>query len=188
MKDLFALGVVLVVFFAVVGFMPNYFGHPDNYIEANPLVTPANIVPEWYYLPFYAILRAFTSDVWVVMFASWITGGIVDAKFFGVLAMFGAIFVMVLVPWLDTSRVRSGKYRPQFRWWFYLLVIDFIVLTWAGAMPAQPPYSIISLIGATYWFAYFLVILPILGVIEKPTTPPATIEDDFNAHYGKPAE
>ena len=117
-----------------------------------------------------------------------ITGGIIDAKFFGVLAMFGAIFVMVLVPWLDTSRVRSGKYRPQFRWWFYLLVIDFIVLTWAGAMPAQPPYSIISLIGATYWFAYFLVILPILGVIEKPTTPPATIEDDFNAHYGKPAE
>ena len=102
--------------------------------------------------------------------------------------MFGAIFVMVLVPWLDTSRVRSGKYRPQFRWWFYLLVIDFIVLMWAGAMPAQPPYSIISLIGATYWFAYFLVILPILGVIEKPTTPPATIEDDFNAHYGKPAE
>jgi len=184
-KDFFALAVVLVVFFAVVGFMPNYLGHPDNYIEANPLVTPAHIVPEWYYLPFYAILRAFTSDVWVVMFANFITGGIIDAKFFGVLAMFVAIFVIALAPWLDTSSVRSGKYRPSFKWWFWLLAIDFIVLMWCGAMPAEPPYSTISLIGATYWFAYFLVILPLLGVTEKPLPQPATIEDDFNAHYGK---
>ena len=184
-KDFFALAVVLVVFFAIVGFMPNYLGHPDNYIEANPLATPAHIVPEWYYLPFYAILRAFTSDVWVVMFANFITGGIIDAKFFGVLAMFGAIFVIALAPWLDTSSVRSGKYRPSFKWWFWLLAIDFIVLMWCGAMPAEPPYSIISLIGATYWFAYFLVILPLLGVTEKPLPQPATIEDDFNAHYGK---
>ncbi len=182
-KDLFALAVILVVFFAVVGFMPNYLGHPDNYTQANPLVTPTHIVPEWYYLPFYAILRAFTSDVWAVMFANWITGGIIDAKFFGVMAMFGSILVMALAPWLDTSSVRSGKHRPMFRWWFYLLVLDFIVLMWCGAMPAEPPYSIISLIGATYWFAYFFIILPILGVIEKPLTPPATIEDDFNAHY-----
>jgi len=184
-KDFFALAVVLVIFFAVVGFMPNYLGHPDNYIEANALATPAHIVPEWYYLPFYAILRAFTADVWAVQFASFITGGIIDAKFFGVLAMFGAIFVMALAPWLDTSSVRSGKHRPMFKWWFWLLAIDFVVLTWCGAMPAEPPYSIISLIGATYWFAYFLVILPLLGVIEKPEAAPATIEDDFNAHYGK---
>lgn len=182
-KDVFALAVVLVVFFAVVGFMPNYFGHPDNYIEANPLATPAHIVPEWYYLPFYAILRAFTADVWAVQFASFVTGGIIDAKFFGVLAMFGSIFVMALVPWLDTSSVRSGQYRPMFKWWYRLLVIDFIVLMWCGAQPPEPPYSTISLIGATYWFAYFLIILPILGVIEKPKTPPATIEEDFNAHY-----
>ena len=121
-KDLFALGVIMVIFFAIVGFMPNYLGHPDNYIEADPLVTPAHIVPEWYFLPFYAILRAFTADVWVVMFASWITGGIIDAKFFGVLAMFGAIAVMALAPWLDTSSVRSGRYRPMFKWWFALLV------------------------------------------------------------------
>ncbi len=186
-KDLFALVVILVVFFAVVGFMPNYFGHPDNYIEANPLATPAHIVPEWYYLPFYAILRAFTSDVWVVQIASFVTGGIIDAKFFGVLAMFGSIFVMVLAPWLDTSNVRSGRYRPMFKWWFYLLIIDFIVLTWCGAMPAEPPYSIISLIGASYWFAYFLVILPVLGVIEKPLPQPATIEEDFNEHYAHDA-
>ena len=187
-KDIFALAVVLLVFFAIVGFMPNYLGHPDNYIEANPLVTPAHIVPEWYFLPFYAILRAFTGDVWVVMFASWITGGIIDAKFFGVLAMFGAIAVMALAPWLDTSRVRSGRYRPMFKWWFWLLAVDFVVLMWAGAMPAEPPYSTISLIGATYWFAYFLVILPLLGVIEKPSAMPETIEEDFNNHYGKPAE
>jgi ubiquinol-cytochrome c reductase cytochrome b subunit len=188
-KDLFALAVILAIFFAVVGFMPNYLGHPDNYIEANPLVTPAHIVPEWFFLPFYAILRAFTSEVWVVQWASALTGGIIDAKFFGVLAMFGSIIVMALVPWLDTSRVRSGRFRPMFKWWFYLLVIDFIVLMWLGARPAEEPYATYALIASAYWFAYFLVILPLLGVIEKPTAVPATIEEDFEAHYGtKPAE
>ncbi|MFT6168026.1 MAG: ubiquinol-cytochrome c reductase cytochrome b subunit [Celeribacter sp.] len=182
-KDLFALGVVLVAFFAVVGFMPNYLGHPDNYIPANPLATPAHIVPEWYYLPFYAILRAFTADVWAVQFVSFITAGIVDAKFFGVLAMFGAIFVMAIVPWTDTSSVRSGKYRPMFKWWFALLCVDFMVLMWVGARDTEFPHDWISLIGATYWFAYFLVILPLLGVFEKPLPLPATIEDDFVAHY-----
>ena len=182
-KDLFALGVILVVFFAVVGFMPNYLGHPDNYIEATALATPAHIVPEWYFLPFYAILRAFTAEVWVVQIASFLTGGIVNATFFGVLAMFGSIGVMAAVPWLDTSRVRSGRYRPMFKWWFALLVVDFFVLMWVGAMPAEEPYATISLIATTYWFAYFLVILPLLGVIEKPLDQPETIEDDFNAHY-----
>jgi len=182
-KDLFALAIVLLVFFAIVGFMPNFLGHPDNYIEANPLSTPAHIVPEWYYLPFYAILRAFTADVWAVQAASFITGGIVDAKFFGVLAMFGSIFVIALAPWLDTSKTISGAYRPQFKFWFWLLAIDFMVLMWVGAMPTTEPYATISLIGATYWFAYFLVILPVLGWVEKGKTPPATIEDDFNHHY-----
>jgi ubiquinol-cytochrome c reductase cytochrome b subunit len=182
-KDLFALAVILVLFFAVVGFMPNYLGHPDNYIEANALVTPAHIVPEWYFLPFYAILRAFTPDVWIVMFADFISGGIIKADFFGVVAMFAAIAVMAAAPWLDTSRVRSGRYRPMFKWWFGLLVVDFFVLMWVGAMPAEEPYNTIALIAATYWFVYFLVILPLLGVIEKPMAPPETIEDDFNAHY-----
>jgi ubiquinol-cytochrome c reductase cytochrome b subunit len=185
-KDLFALVVILAVFFAVVGFMPNFLGHPDNYIEANPLVTPAHIVPEWYFLPFYAILRAFDDTVWIVQFASFITGGIIDAKFFGVLAMFGAIVVMALAPWLDTSSVRSGRYRPMFKWWFWLLVVDFIVLMWVGARPAEGIYPYIALIGSAYWFAYFLVILPLLGVIEKPLPQPATIEEDFKAHYGTP--
>ena len=182
-KDLFALALVLLAFFAVVGFMPNDLGHPDNYIEANALATPAHIVPEWYYLPFYAILRAFTADVWAVQIASFLTGGIVDAKFFGVLAMFAAIFVIALAPWLDTSKTRSGAYRPMFKFWFWLLAIDFMVLMWVGAQSTEEPYATISLIAATYWFAYFLVILPILGWVEKSKTPPATIEDDFNHHY-----
>jgi ubiquinol-cytochrome c reductase cytochrome b subunit len=184
-KDLFALAVILLVFFAVVGFMPNYLGHPDNYIEANPMATPAHIVPEWYFLPFYAILRAFTSDVWIVMFFSWISGGIIDAAFFGVVAMFAAIAVMAFAPWLDTSSVRSGRYRPMFKWWFWLLVVDFFVLMWLGSMPAEEPWASLSLIASTYWFAYFLVILPLLGVIEKPLARPATIEQAFADDYGK---
>ena len=186
-KDLFALAVILAVFFAIVGFMPNYLGHPDNYIEANPLATPAHIVPEWYFLPFYAILRAFTADVWAVQLVSFVTGGIVDAKFFGVLAMFGAIAVMAIAPWLDTSSVRSARYRPQLKLWFWILVADFFFLMWLGAMPAEEPYATLSLIGSAYWFGYFLVILPLLGVLEKPNAQPATIEDDFNAHVGKSA-
>ena len=185
-KDVFALCVILVIFFAVVGFMPNYLGHPDNYIEANPLVTPAHIVPEWYFLPFYAILRAFTADVWVVQIANFLTGGIIAAKFFGVMAMFGAIFILVLVPWLDTSPVRSGRYRPMFRWWFYLLVIDFIILIWLGAQPAEPPYSNYALIATGYWYGYFLVVLPLLGVIEKAKPQPETIEDDFKDQHPSP--
>ena len=183
-KDLFALAVILVVFFAVVGYMPNYLGHPDNYIPGNPLVTPAHIVPEWYFLPFYAILRTFTPDVWLVMVVEWVSFGVIGAKFFGVIAMFGSLIVLALAPWLDTSKMRSGAYRPMFKWWFWLLILDFVVLTWSGAQPTTGIYAYISLVAATYWFAYFLVILPLLGLIEKPLTPPATIEEDFNAHYG----
>jgi ubiquinol-cytochrome c reductase cytochrome b subunit len=179
-KDMFALVLILIAFVSVVAFMPNYLGHPDNYIEANALVTPAHIVPEWYLLPFYAILRAFTADVWVVQFTTFITGGVVTAKLFGVIAMFGAIVVMALSPWLDTSSVRSGRYRPQFKWWFAILVVDFIVLMWCGAMPAEEPYATIALIGSAYWFAYFLLILPILGIIETPDKQPETIEEAVN--------
>ena len=187
-KDVFALALILVVFFAVVSFMPNYLGDPDNYIEANPLATPAHIVPEWYFLPFYAILRSFTGDVWAVMFVNWITFGIVDAKLFGVLAMFGAIIVLALVPWLDTSSVRSGKYRPRFKAWFWLLAIDFVVLMWVGAQVPTNFTGWVGLIASTYWFAYFLIVLPLLGVLERPLPQPATIEDDFKAHYPGAAE
>jgi ubiquinol-cytochrome c reductase cytochrome b subunit len=185
-KDLFALAVILAVFFAIVGFMPNYLGHPDNYVEANPLVTPAHIVPEWYFLPFYAILKAFTADVWFVIALNWISFGIIDAALVGVLAMFASIAVMALAPWLDTSSVRSGRYRPMFKWWFALLVVTFLVLMWVGSLSADALggwVPAISLVFTAYWFGYFLVILPLLGVIEKPLPQPATIEEDFNAHY-----
>jgi ubiquinol-cytochrome c reductase cytochrome b subunit len=101
--------------------------------------------------------------------------------------MFGAIAVMALVPWLDTSSVRSGRYRPMFKWWFALLVVDFMALMWLGAMPAEEPYATFSLIASAYWFAYFLVIMPLLGVIEKPLAQPATIEEDFAEHYAPKA-
>ena len=175
-KDLFALMLILAVFAAVVGFMPNYLGHPDNYVEANPLATPAHIVPEWYFLPFYAMLRAITFDVLFI-----------PAKLGGVTAMFGSIIVLFLVPWLDTSRVRSGRYRPMFKVWFWILVLDFFVLMWCGSMPAEQPYVIISQLATLYWFVFFLVILPLLGVIEKPLAQPETIEADFGAHYGEGA-
>ena len=172
MKDLFALVMILIVFMAIVGFMPNYLGHPDNYIPANALSTPAHIVPEWYYLPFYAILRAITFDVLFL-----------DAKFLGVLAMFGSIAVMALAPWTDTSPVRSGRYRPTFKIAFWILGFDFMLLMWCGAQPAEGLVPLVSLIGAIYWFAYFLVILPILGWTEKTLPIPETIEADFDAHY-----
>ncbi|MEM7507747.1 MAG: cytochrome b N-terminal domain-containing protein [Pseudomonadota bacterium] len=171
-KDIYALAVILTVFFIFVYFMPDYLGHPDNYIEANALATPAHIVPEWYFLPFYAILRAITFDILFI-----------EAKLGGVLFMFGAIAVMALAPWLDTSRTRSGQYRPRFKWYFWLLVFDFFVLMWAGAQPAEGLVPMISLIATIYWFAYFLVILPVLGITEKPEAPPETIEADFDAHY-----
>ncbi len=99
--------------------------------------------------------------------------------------MFGSIAVLALTPWLDTSSVRSGRYRPSFKWWFWLLVIDFFVLMWVGAQQTTFPYDWISLIASAYWFAYFLIILPLLGVIEKPLPQPATIDDDFKAHAAK---
>jgi ubiquinol-cytochrome c reductase cytochrome b subunit len=103
--------------------------------------------------------------------------------------MFGSILVLALVPWLDTSRVRSGRYRPQFKIWFWLLVVTFFVLMWCGGMPAEQPYVIISQLATLYWFAYFLVLLPLLGVIEKPLPEPRTIEEDFASHVAvKPAE
>ncbi len=177
-KDVLALMLVLIFYAIFVFFMPNYLGHPDNYIEANPLVTPAHIVPEWYFLPFYAILRAITFDIlWII-----------PAKLGGVLLMFGSIAVLALAPWLDTSRVRSGRYRPMFRWAFLVLVVDFFILMWAGGQPPEGIVPILSLLGTIYWFAYFLVILPVLGITEKPLPTPATIEADFDAHYPPKAD
>ncbi|MEL6576293.1 MAG: cytochrome b/b6 [Pseudomonadota bacterium] len=171
-KDMYALVLFLILFTVMVFFMPNYLGHPDNYIEANPLVTPSHIVPEWYFLPFYAMLRAIDFDILFI-----------DSKLGGVIAMFGSIIIMALAPWLDTSRVRSGRYRPMFRVWFWLLIVDFFVLMWAGGMPAEGLVPTISLIGTIYWFAYFLVILPVLGILETPEPQPATVEEAYKKDH-----
>ncbi len=156
-KDTVGIIVYLMVFAFLVFFMPNYLGHPDNYIPANPLSTPAHIVPEWYFLPYYAILRA------------------VPDKLGGVLLMFGSILVWFLLPWLDTSKVRSMKFRPIARIFLILWVFAFFVLMYCGAMPAEQPYVIISQFATAYYFAYFLIVLPALGKLERTPQLPESI-------------
>ena len=165
-KDSFGLGIFLILFAGVVFFAPNVFGEPDNYIPANPLVTPPHIVPEWYFLPYYAILRA------------------IPNKLLGVLAMFGSILVLFIVPWLDTARVRSAKFRPTFRKFFWLLVIDCFVLGYVGANPPEGWFVITGQIATFYYFFHFLILLPVLGLIERPLPLPQSI----SAPVLKPAE
>ena len=156
-KDSFGLVIYFIVFAGFVFFAPNYLGHPDNYIPADPLVTPAHIVPEWYFLPFYAILRA------------------VPDKLGGVLLMFGSIAILFVLPWLDSSPVRSMRFRPLARIAFLLWTVCFFVLMYCGGMPAEEPYVTISRIATAYYFAYFLVILPLLGRMERPLPLPESI-------------
>ena len=172
-KDAFATVVFLLVFAYFVFYMPNYLGHPDNYIEANPLVTPAHIVPEWYYLPFYAILRAITFNV-----------GPIDSKLGGVLAMFASIMILFLLPWLDTSKVRSAVYRPWYKLFFWLFVANTIFLGWLGSKPAEGAYVIMAQIGTAYYFLFFFPILPILGLVEKPRQVPNSITESVLAKQG----
>ncbi|MEM8697294.1 MAG: cytochrome b/b6 [Pseudomonadota bacterium] len=164
-KDGFGAGVFLIALSIMVFFAPNFLGHADNYIEANPLSTPAHIVPEWYLLPFYAILRAFTVDF------------LLPAKLWGVLAMFGSILLLFFLPWLDKSPVRSGKYRPQFKIWFWVLVVDVLVLGYCGGAPAEEPYVMISQVAAMYYFAHFLIILPLISRTERPLPLPNSITE-----------
>ncbi|MBV1689785.1 cytochrome b N-terminal domain-containing protein [Novosphingobium sp. G106] len=166
-KDGWTLGLGLTLFTALVFFGPNMFGHPDNYIPANPMSTPAHIVPEWYFWPFYAILRAFTFDFFIV-----------PAKLMGVMAMFGAILVWFFLPWLDKSPVRSANYRPTYRKFFWFgLIPTMLVLFYCGGAPAQEPYVMISQIAAFYYFAHFLIILPIVSSIERPDPLPFSITE-----------
>jgi ubiquinol-cytochrome c reductase cytochrome b subunit len=167
-KDGFSVGIALLIFAIVLFFFPNAFGHPDNYIPANPLSTPAHIVPEWYFWPFYAILRAFTVDF------------ILPAKLWGVLAMFGSILLLFFLPWLDKSPVHSGHYRPLFRrfYWFGL-VPCVLVLGYCGGAPAEEPYVLISQVAAAYYFAHFLIVLPILSTVEKTLPLPFSISQSI---------
>ena len=171
-KDGFGLGIFLLIFAALTFFSPNMLGHADNYIPANSLSTPAHIVPEWYFLPFYAILKAFTFNfLWI------------DAKLWGVIAMFASIAVLFFLPWLDSSPVKSSTYRPIYRWFFWVLVIDVFILGFCGMQPAEQPYVIMSQIGAIYYFAHFLVILPIVSRIERPLPMPNSITEAVLAKH-----
>ncbi|GAB1582600.1 cytochrome bc complex cytochrome b subunit [Phyllobacterium phragmitis] len=165
-KDGFAMVLFFILFAYFIFYMPNYLGHPDNYIPANSLKTPAHIVPEWYFLPFYAMLRAITFNI-----------GPIDSKLGGVLVMFGSIAILFLVPWLDTSKVRSAAYRPWYKLFFWLFVADAILLGWLGSRPAEGVYVAMAQLATLYYFVFFLVIMPVLGLIETPKRLPNSITE-----------
>ena len=158
-KDGFALLMFMIVFAFFVFYSPNILGHADNYIEANPMVTPAHIVPEWYLLPFYAILRS------------------VPDKLLGVVAMLSAILILAVLPWLDTSKIRSAVFRPLYKQFYWILVADVLILGYMGAMPAEGLYLLIARVATAYYFIHFLVILPVLGFKEKTIPVPLSITE-----------
>ncbi len=163
-KDLFYLVLFAVLFALFVFEAPNLLGHPDNYIQANPLVTPKDIVPEWYFLPFYAMLRS------------------IPQKLVGVIVLFGSMLTLVFIPWLDTSRVRSARFRPIFRLLFWVLVLDGIALGYCGSqsVDANVPGTAFPLVwvarfGTIYYYAFFWLLMPLVGLIEKPGRLPDSI-------------
>ncbi|HEY6983423.1 cytochrome b/b6 [Reyranella sp.] len=159
MKDGFGVMIFLIIYAAFTFFAPNALGDVNNYIQANPLVTPNEIVPEWYLLPFYAILRA------------------IPDKLGGVICMFGSILLLLVLPWLDTSRVRSCTFRPIYKWFVFVLVIDVLVLGYCGAHPPEGWYVPAARLATTYYFFHFLILLPVLGKIERPLPLPSSIAD-----------
>jgi len=177
-KDTFGMLIFLAVFSLFVFFMPDALGHPDNYIEANPLVTPAHIVPEWYFLPFYAILRAITFDIGIpftdIVF--------IEAKLGGVLAMFGSIAMLVILPFIDTHPVRSARFRPWYRLAFIVFSLNFLFLGYLGGSPADGsllgvPFSVLGLISTAIYFAFFVVVIPVLNKVEPVRELPKSITD-----------
>ncbi len=172
-KDSFGLGVFLIFYCGFIFFSPNFFGEPDNYIPANPLVTPPHIVPEWYLLPFYAILRSITFDIWFL-----------EAKLLGVVAMFAAIAVLFVLPWLDRSPVRSARFRPVYKQFYWVLLVDCVILAIVGAKSPDAPvfpgldwfqYVALGQIATAYYFFHFLILLPLLSIFERPLPLPASI-------------
>ena len=148
-KDLYSTVLFTIVFSLFVFFAPNLLNHPDNYIEANPLVTPPHIVPEWYFLPFYAILRS------------------IPHKTGGVIAMASALLVLFLIPFINTSEIRSSRFRPFYKKFFWLFVADCLILGWIGGKPVEYPYVVIGQIATFGYFFFFLIIIPFLGTFEK---------------------
>jgi ubiquinol-cytochrome c reductase cytochrome b subunit len=159
----FGLSVFLILFAWLVFYIPNYLGHPDNYIAANPLQTPAHIVPEWYFLPFYAILRA------------------IPNKLLGVIAMFSSIAVLAFVPWLDTSRVRSATFRPIYRQFYWIFLLTAVGLGYLGSQPPEGGYVVAARILTVYYFAHFLIVMPLLGLLERPRPLPTSITESVLA-------
>jgi len=158
-KDSVGMCVYFLVFAVLVFFLPNYLGHPDNYVPGNPGVTPANIVPEWYFLPFYAILRS------------------VQNKLLGVLMMFGAIAVLFVVPWLDTSPVRSSRFRPIYRKLMFVLVCDVVLLGFVGAHHPEGIWVPLGQVATLWYFLHFLVFMPVVGKLERPLPLPESISN-----------
>jgi len=148
-KDLLGFVVLMAIFTFFVYFQPNTLGHPDNYIPANPMVTPAHIVPEWYFLPFYAVLRS------------------IPDKLGGVAAMGGAIVMLLIMPWLNTAEVRSSAFRPIYRKLFWFVLADFLILGWIGQNEVETPYVEVGQLATVIYFAFFLVIVPGLGKLES---------------------
>uniref|UniRef100_UPI0030027317 cytochrome b n=1 Tax=Cocconeiopsis kantsiensis TaxID=3082010 RepID=UPI0030027317 len=148
-KDVFAFSCFLVFFATFVFYFPNVLNHPDNYIPADPLETPAHVVPEWYFLPFYAILRS------------------IPHKAGGIVAMLGAILVLLIIPFNNTSEVRNTTYRPLFKVFFWLFLSDFALLMWVGQKPVRDSFILLGQIATVYYFAFFLILIPAVGVIES---------------------
>ncbi len=158
-KDCITFGLYFVLLYLFVFYAPNYLGHPDNYIEADPMVTPEHIVPEWYFLPFYAMLRS------------------IPDKLLGVVTMFGSIAVWFLLPVLDRSPVKSGKYRPIFKVCYWILILDFCSLIWLGSQEVREPFVSFSRLATFYYFCYFFIILPVLSKYERCKPLPGSISD-----------
>src|SRR5262249_49384370 len=145
-------------------YMPNMFTSSDNYIPANPMVTPNHIVPEWYLLPYYAILRSITFNFLGI-----------PAKLLGVVLSLGSIILLFLVPWLDSSPVRSARFRPIYKWVFWLLVASVIALGYVGSQPPEGWVVTLGQVATLYYYVHFLVLLPLLGRIERPRPLPISI-------------
>ncbi|MCE7887075.1 MAG: cytochrome b [Alphaproteobacteria bacterium PRO2] len=175
-KDTFGTLVYLILFCFFVFFMPDALGHPDNYTPANPLVTPPHIVPEWYFLPFYAMLRAITFNIGIP-FTDIV---IISAKLGGVLVMFGSIALLFVLPWIDRHPIRSARFRPQYRVALLVWLAVFAFLGYVGSQPADAvkfgiPLSYLGLLGTVYYYGFFLVILPYLNKHEKGRDLPPSI-------------
>lgn len=148
-KDFLGLTIFLMIFATFVYFFPNILGHSDNYIEANPMVTPTHIVPEWYFLPFYAILRS------------------IPHKLGGVIAMLFSILILMTLPWIHSTEIKSSRFRPLYKLFFWILVSCCLLLGWIGGMPVEEPYILIGQFLSAFYFFYFIIFLPLLGKFEK---------------------